>query len=69
VRISPAVLGRRVGARHAEMDATREEEVTGRMVIELAPVVTLDAPDGATKLCGDPSEEVRQGGISVGLLT
>ena len=51
------------------MDATREEEVTGHIVIELAPVVTLDVPDGATKLSGDPSEEVRQGGKSVGLLT
>jgi hypothetical protein len=51
------------------MDAAREEEVTRCIVIELAPVVALDAPDGATKLCGDPSKEVRQGGISVGLLT
>jgi hypothetical protein len=52
-----------------EMDSTREEEVTGRIVIELAPVVALDAPDGATKLCGDPSKEMRQGGTSVRLLT
>ena len=51
------------------MDAAREEEVTGHIVIELTPVVTLDAPDGATKLSGDPSEEVGQGGKGVGLLT
>ena len=51
------------------MDATREEEVTGHIVLELTPVVTLDAPDGAAELSGDPSEEVRQGGKGVGLLT
>jgi hypothetical protein len=67
--LSPTVQRRRVGARHMEVDATREEEVTGRIVIELAPVVTLDTPDGAAELSGDPSEEVRQGGISVRLLT
>jgi hypothetical protein len=67
--LSPTVLRRRVGARHTEVDAAREEKVTGRIVIELAPVVTLDTPDGATELSGDPSEEVRQGGISVRLLS
>jgi hypothetical protein len=51
------------------VDAAREEEVTGRIVIELTPVVTLDAPDGATELSRDPGEEVRQGGKSVRLLT
>ena len=39
------------------MDVAREEEVTGRIVIELTPVVTLDAPDGATELSRDPGEE------------
>jgi hypothetical protein len=67
--LSLAILRRRVGAGHAEVDAAREEEVTGHIVIELMPVVTLDALDGATKLSGDPSEEVRQGGKSVRLLT
>jgi hypothetical protein len=47
----------------------REEEVMGCIVIELAPVVTLDIPDGATELSGYPSEEVRKGGISVQVLT
>jgi hypothetical protein len=51
------------------VEAAREEKVTGRIVIELAPVVTLDTPDGAIELSGYPSEEVRQGGISVRLLT
>jgi hypothetical protein len=67
--LSPTVLRRRVGARHTEVDAAREEKVTGRIVIELTPVVTLDTPNGATGLSGYPSEEVRQGGISVRLLT
>jgi hypothetical protein len=67
--LSSAVLRRRVGAGHVEVDTAREEEVSGHIVIELTPVVTLDAPDDATKLSGDPSEEVRQGGKSVGLLT
>jgi hypothetical protein len=51
------------------VDAAREEEVTGPIVIELVPVVTLDAPDGATELSRDLGEEVRQGGKSVQLLT
>jgi hypothetical protein len=67
--LSPTVLRRRVGARHVKVDAAREEQVTRRIVIELAPIVTMDTPDGATELSGDPSEEVRHGGISVRLLT
>jgi hypothetical protein len=46
------IMGRRVGARHQELDAAREEEVKRRIVIELTPVVTLDTPDGATELSG-----------------
>jgi hypothetical protein len=41
------------------VDAAREEEVMGHIVIKLAPVVTLDAPDDATKIIGDPVKEVR----------
>jgi hypothetical protein len=67
--LSPTILRRRVGARHTEVDAAKEEKAMGCIVIELAPVVTLDTPNGATELSGDPSEEVRQGGISVLLLT
>jgi hypothetical protein len=52
-----------------EVDAAREEKVTGRIVTEFMSVVTLDTPDGATELNGYPSEEVRQGGISIRLLT
>jgi hypothetical protein len=63
--LNPTVLRRHVGARHPELDVAREEEVTGRIVIELVLVVTLDTPDGATKLSGGRSEEVRQCGISV----
>ena len=66
--LNPTILRRRVGTRHTEVDAAREEKITGRIVIELAAVVTLDAPDGVTELSGDPSEEVRQGGKGVRLL-
>jgi hypothetical protein len=67
--LGPTILRGRVGTRHTEVDAAREEKITGRIVIELAAVVTLDAPDGVTELSGDPSEEVRQGGKSVRFLT
>jgi hypothetical protein len=66
--LSPTILRRCVGTRHTEVDAAREEEITGHIDIELTAVVTLDAPDGATELSGDPSEEVRQGGKSVRFL-
>jgi hypothetical protein len=59
--LSPTVLRRHVGARHAEVDTAREKKVMGHIVIELTPVVTLDTLDGVTELSGDPSEEVRQG--------
>jgi hypothetical protein len=52
--LNPTVL-RHVGAGHAEVDAAREEEVMGHIVIELTPVATLDAPNGATKLSANPS--------------
>ena len=67
--LSTTILRRRVGTRHTEVDSAREEKITGHIDIELTAVVTLDAPDGATELSGDPSEEVRQGGISVRLLS
>jgi hypothetical protein len=67
--LSPAVLRRRVGARHAKVDTAREKNVTGHIVVELTPVVTLDTPDGITELSGDPGKEVRQGGKGVRFLT
>ena len=36
------------------------EEGTGRGVVKLPPVVTLDSPDGASKLSGNPSEKVEE---------
>jgi hypothetical protein len=66
---SPTILRRCVGPRHMEVDAAREEKVTRRIVIELVSIVTLDTTDGATELSGYPSKEVRQGWISVRLLT
>jgi hypothetical protein len=47
----------------------REEESAGRGVIKLASIIALDAPEGATKLCGHKGEEVGDGGEGVGLLT
>jgi hypothetical protein len=44
-----------------------EEEGTGRGVVKLPPVVTLDSPDGASKLGGYPSEKVRKGGERIRL--
>jgi hypothetical protein len=67
--LSPTVLRGRVGARHTKVDIAREKEVMGRIVIKLPPIVALDTPDGVTELSGDPSEEVRQGGKGVCLLT
>ena len=37
-----------------------EEEGTIRGVVKLPLVVTLDSPDGASKLSGNPTEEVRE---------
>jgi hypothetical protein len=34
----------------------------GHGVVKLLPVVTLDSPNGASRLNGNPSEEVRKGG-------
>jgi hypothetical protein len=44
-----------------------EEEGTGRGVVKLPPVVTLDSPDSASKLSGNPSQEVRKGGEHIKL--
>ena len=47
----------------------RKEEGAGRGVIELPSIITLNTPNGATKLRGHESEEVREGGEGVGLMT
>jgi hypothetical protein len=57
--LSPAVLRGGIGARHPQLDIVGEEEVTRHGVIELPHVVALNTPNGATKLSGNPSEEVR----------
>jgi hypothetical protein len=46
-----------------------EEEVTRPGVLELPPVVTLNTPNGATELSGNPSEEVTERGKRVKLQT
>jgi len=63
------ILGRSVGARHAEMDATSEEKRAHAEVVELAAVVALDGLDDDAELSTDMSEEVLQSGESVRLLT
>jgi hypothetical protein len=57
-----------VGTRHLKLDAMREEEHADGVVIKLVFIITLDAPDGATKLRGHKGKEVREGGEGVGLL-
>jgi hypothetical protein len=47
----------------------REEESTGGRVIKLTTIVTLGGLDGATELCGHPSEEVKERGKSIRLRT
>jgi hypothetical protein len=49
------------------MSVVGVEEGTGRGVVKLPPVVTLDSPDGASKLSGNPREEVREGGEHIRL--
>ena len=62
------VLGRSVGARHAEMDATSGEKRAHAEVVELAAVVALDDLDDNAELSTDMGEEVLQSGESVRLL-
>ena len=62
------VLGRSVGARHAEMDAMSEEKHAHAEVVELAAVVALDGLDNDAELSTNMSEEVLQSGESVRLL-
>jgi hypothetical protein len=65
--LGPTILGRGVGAREMQLNATSEEERPRGMVIKLAAIVTLQCMDGATKLGGDLGEEVSEGGKRVGL--
>jgi hypothetical protein len=63
----PTVLGRGVRARETQLDAMREKEGAGGVIVELAAVVTLQGTDRAVKLGGDPGEEVCEGSERVGL--
>jgi hypothetical protein len=63
-----AVLWGIVGTRQPKQDALREEESAGGGVIKLTSIITLDALDGAAKLCGHKGEEVGEGGEGVRLL-
>jgi hypothetical protein len=64
---SPAILGRGVGAREAQLDAKSEKESAGGVVVELTSIVTLQGTDRATKLGRYPGEEVGEGGKRVRL--
>jgi hypothetical protein len=57
-----AVLWGSVGTQHPELDALREEESAGGGVTKLVPIISLDAPDSAAKLCGHKGKEVGEGG-------
>jgi hypothetical protein len=65
--LGPTVLGRGVGARGTQLNATGEEERPRGMFVELAAIVTLQCMDRATELGGDPGEKVSEGGKRVGL--
>ena len=54
------VLRRGVGARHAKMNASSEEERAGTGVVELFPIVTLDGLYCHAKLCMYIGKEVSE---------
>jgi hypothetical protein len=60
------VMWRGIGTQHLELDDVREEESAG--VIEFTSIITLDTPDGATKMRGHKGEEVEDGREGVGLM-
>jgi hypothetical protein len=63
-----AVLRGSVGIRHPKLDVVREEESAVGGVMKFTSIITLDAPDGATKLYEHKGKEVGEGGKGVGLL-
>jgi len=66
---SLAVLRGGVGARHAQLDTTREEEGASGGVIKLTPIVTLHDLDGEAELGGHPCKEVAKSSECIGLGT
>jgi hypothetical protein len=67
--LSFAVLGGGIRARHPQLYAVGEKEVTGGGVIELPIVVTLNDLNGEAELSGHLGEEVAEGGESLRLGT
>jgi hypothetical protein len=57
--LSLPILSRCVRTRHSEVSAMGEEEGAGAGVVKLAPILTLNRLDGAAKLCGNKSNEIR----------
>jgi hypothetical protein len=62
------VLWGSIGIRHPKLDAVREEESAGVVVIKLMSIIALGALNGAAKLRGHIGEEVGEGGEGVALL-
>lgn len=60
------VLWRCIWAGHAQRNAATVEEITGSVVIELAPVVSLECEDGEVEVSGGESMEPTDGGKGVG---
>jgi hypothetical protein len=59
------VLAGGVGTQHLELNTVREEESAGGGVIKILAIVTLNANDGASKLRGYVSKEVRGKGVGI----
>jgi hypothetical protein len=63
--LGPTVLGRGVGARETQLNATGEEERPRGVLVKLVAIVTLQCTDGATELGGDLGEELSKDGKRV----
>lgn len=64
--LGSTILGRGVGARHAEVNTVGEEEGAGGGVIKLAGIVILNIANGGGKLSFNIGEKLGQGGKGVG---
>ena len=63
--LSFTILGGGIGARHAKVDATGEEEPVSDGVVKLLVVVAVNYFDGGAKLGMHISKEIGECGIRV----
>ena len=63
--LGSTVLGRGVGARETQLNATGEEERPRGVLVKLVAIVTLQCTDGAMELGGDLGEELSKDGKRV----